>query len=205
MLTSLWNDLRPATCDERAWSVELDELRARYGEARRHYHTLVHLGEMVALLERERARLAQRTEVLLAAFYHDAVLVPGAKDNEAQSAELARERLAGRLAPDRVERVAGLVLATQTHEVEAGDADRTLLLDADMAILGAPRERYREYARGIRAEYRHVPGPLYRAGRRRFLEAVLARPVIFGDPVLRAELEGAARANLAAELAGAAD
>lgn len=200
MLEDLWAGLAPADCETKRWAAVLDDLLARYGEEHRHYHTHQHLEEMAALLQRERARLQAPRVVFLAMFFHDAVLVSGARDNEEESAALARRQLDGWLEPASLARIEELVLATRSHESAPTDIDRTLLVDADMAILGAPRARYHAYARGIRAEYAHVPDELYVAGRGRFLEGILARPHIYGDPALRGELEQRARANLAAEL-----
>ena len=86
----------------------------------------------------------------------------------------------------------------------AGPADpaAVALLDADLAVLGAAPAVYQRYAADIRREYAHVPDAAYRAGRARVLQAFLGRDAIYRHPVTHAEGEAAARANLAAELAG---
>jgi predicted metal-dependent HD superfamily phosphohydrolase len=76
------------------------------------------------------------------------------------------------------------------------------LLDAEMAILGAPPEQYKDYACAIRLEYAWVSDADYRVGRRAVLERFPARPRIFRTETLFAEREAAARRNLAAEIAG---
>lgn len=201
MLERLWESLRPADAPVSVWRAIFDELAARYREPHRHYHDLTHLAEMAALLEGEAARLVDRTAVLLAMCFHDAVLAPGARDNEARSADLARAQLAALLPAATVARIDALVRATAGHDHDRADGDRTLLVDADLAILAAPAARFAAYERGVRAEYGHLPDPVFAAGRRRFLEGMLARPAIFGDPVLAPRLEPAARANLRASLA----
>jgi predicted metal-dependent HD superfamily phosphohydrolase len=77
-----------------------------------------------------------------------------------------------------------------------------VLLDADLAILGATEERYRQYAADIRREYAWVPDAEYRAGRASVLEVFLARPRIYWHELTFEEGEARARANLRAELAG---
>ncbi|HLS50240.1 MAG TPA: hypothetical protein VK024_09620, partial [Actinomycetaceae bacterium] len=76
-----------------------------------------------------------------------------------------------------------------------------LLLDADLAVLGSHPSRYARYVREIRAEYPHVPDDDFRRGRRRVLEALLARRHLFVTPRGREWWEEQARRNMTAELA----
>ncbi len=170
-------------------------LIAAWSEPQRHYHALQHLQECLAALDRWR-HLAQSPELLaLALWFHDAVYDPQARDNEARSADWARQALpALGLPADQAERVAQLVLATQDHR--ATDADMGLLLDLDLAVLAAPAARYAEYERQIRAEYAFVPEPDFRAGRHRILAGFLARPRLFVTEALHAAWDAPARANL---------
>ena len=80
----------------------------------------------------------------------------------------------------------------------APDAGVYVLIDADLAVLGASESAYRAYAEKIRQEYAWVSEPDYRTGRRELLERFLARPRIFR---FLAHLEEPARRNLAAEIA----
>jgi predicted metal-dependent HD superfamily phosphohydrolase len=93
--------------------------------------------------------------------------------------------------------VASLILKTKTHDA-GGDADAQVLIDADLAILGATETIYQDYTNKIRQEYGWVPESEYRIGRRRILERFLARPRIYQ---LLGQLEGPARRNMAAEIA----
>ena len=82
----------------------------------------------------------------------------------------------------------------------ADDPDLLFFLDADLSILGSSEEEYWAYARQVRQEYRQVPDLLYRPGRRKILTKMLAAPVLFRTPAMRAELDADARRNLQAEL-----
>src|SRR5262249_22265293 len=139
----------------------------------------------------------------LTIWFHDAVYDTRAKENEARSAELAAELLGPLGVPaSTIERVARLVKATahlNSAEV-VGDRDTAILLDADLAILGAAEERYRRYAADIRKEYGWVPEAEYRKGRAAVLRQFLQRLRIFANQILFEEGEARARANLAAEL-----
>jgi predicted metal-dependent HD superfamily phosphohydrolase len=139
-------------------------------------------------------------EVALAVLYHDAVYEPGRRDNEARSAELAREHAARWLADMDGARIAELILMTARHGALAPgevDPDAALFLDCDMAILGAEPDTFDAYDRGIASEYRgHVPAWLYRLNRRRFLKGLLARERIFLSDFFHARLDAQARRNL---------
>jgi predicted metal-dependent HD superfamily phosphohydrolase len=98
------------------------------------------------------------------------------------------------------ERVRQLVLATK-HDARPASADAALLVDVDLAILGAVPERFDEYERQIREEYAWVPGPLFRRKRREILEGFLVRPHVYNTSHFRDRYEAAARANLSRSIA----
>jgi predicted metal-dependent HD superfamily phosphohydrolase len=96
--------------------------------------------------------------------------------------------------------VARLVELTAGHEPAADDVTGCALADADLAILGAPADRYERYRADVRAEYEHVPDDAWRTGRADVLRRFLDRPRLFHDDVLHRELDAQARANLNSEL-----
>ncbi|MEI6498035.1 MAG: HD domain-containing protein [Actinomycetota bacterium] len=79
-----------------------------------------------------------------------------------------------------------------------------ILLDADLAALGADPAEYAAYARGVRSEYAHIDDADWRSGRSAVLQHFLAMPFIYRTAVMREQRERRARANLAAELASLA-
>jgi predicted metal-dependent HD superfamily phosphohydrolase len=174
----------------------LAELLARYGESHRAYHTLQHLGECLAHLARERDGAERPAEVALALWFHDAIYDVHRHDNEARSADWARQaaRRAG-LAPEVAERLHALVMATRHDALPVG-ADARLLVDIDLGILGAPPARFAEYERQIRFEYAHVPPEVFEPRRRQILSGFLARDPLYLTAPMRARLEAVARANL---------
>ena len=54
------------------------------------------------------------------------------------------------------ERVRRLIMAT-AHQALPANQDENILVDIDLAILGATNERFAEYEQQIRAEYSAVP------------------------------------------------
>ncbi|MEQ1684057.1 MAG: N-methyl-D-aspartate receptor NMDAR2C subunit [Burkholderiaceae bacterium] len=180
----------------------LDKLRARYAEPHRHYHSLAHVEALQRWFARYRT-LAREPWVIDAAIrFHDAVYDTQRQDNEQRSAALAHDELTALAWPAAsVQRVAGLVLATQRHQAEVSDTDSWLFLDLDLSVLGQSPARYAAYADAVRAEYGWVEASAYRAGRARVLRSFLERDRIYQTPVLHEAWERAARANLQNELA----
>jgi predicted metal-dependent HD superfamily phosphohydrolase len=181
-----------------------DVLGAAYTAPERHYHNLEHLGEMFRVIDRLSAQVEDPGALHLAVWFHDAVYDSRAKDNERRSGELAVDLLGPIGVPaSAIERIVQMIWAT-VH-VADGDPpalrDTRVLLDADLAILGASEQRYARYAADIRKEYSWVPEADYRAGRAAVLERFLAAPRIYHTQVLFEEGEQRARANLRTEIA----
>ena len=207
MLVSLaarWHYLTaPLLPDEVRRAAMLAQLTAAYQAPGRHYHTLNHIQALLAATDTAASQLQDAAVVELAVWFHDAVYEPLRSDNEEKSAELAREFLvATSLSAARQERVAFLIERSKDHTLPQppDDADLLFFLDADLSILGAPEARYQEYARQVRQEYRMVPGILYRRGRRKVLEKMLAAPALYRTADYHTRLEAAARRNLQQEL-----
>lgn len=191
----LWQALG-LRASEQERSQHYADLLARYAEPTRHYHTAQHLDECLAHLDDMRGAAARVAECEFALWYHDAVYAALASDNERRSADLAAQVLASAgAAPDRIARVEAMILAT-THAAAPAAGDIALVVDIDLAILGASEARFDKYEHQVRAEYAWVPGPIFRAKRRAVLEAFLARPALYSTSVMRERFESAARANL---------
>lgn len=86
-------------------------------------------------------------------------------------------------------------MATARHEASA-NCDTALVIDIDLAILGAAPARFAQYEQQVRAEYAAVPPDLYKMKRREVLMRFLARPALYATPALRVRLEAQARMNL---------
>ena len=179
--------------------------RAAHDVPVRHYHTWHHVVECVERLKS--AAAPDPRPIFLALVFHDAVYVAGRADNEDRSASLAQRTLRGRcrLRAQELDSIDRMIRATRDHHAlgPALSADERLMLDIDLAILGAPRDAYERYAAAVEREY--VPAvtsaAAFRIGRARFLERLLARPRLYlTDPGER-RWGAAARANAERELA----
>ena len=173
-----------------------DELWAAYAQPQRHYHTQQHLSECLALWQQLQAHAQHPGEVALALWFHDAVYEVKASDNERRSADWAlRALLAAGADAAMAQRVHALVMAT-CHAAPTQTPDQALLVDIDLAILGAAPERFTQYEQQVRDEYAWVPGFLYRRKRREVMRGFAQRMPLYQTAVVRARLEAQARVNL---------
>jgi predicted metal-dependent HD superfamily phosphohydrolase len=187
--------------DAAAFGSAWEDLLARYAEPMRAYHNLDHVHCVLADVHALSTPTVPPPALEFAAWLHDVIYDPRADDNEFRSAAYARELL-DRLAVDRAirEETARLILLTRRHEAALDDWPGQVLLDADLAILGAAPAVYDRYAAAIRAEYAWVSDDRYRAGRAQVLTGFLNRPRIYSCPAMARQAEDAARANLTREL-----
>lgn len=179
-----------------------DVVMARHRETHRHYHNVRHVRWVVRhVIELDGAGHVDDTgAVVAAAFFHDVVYDPVARDNESVSARLATRALTDLgWADDRSARVGAMIEATATHV--ATDNDEAALIAADLAVLAAEPGPYGDYTRAVRREYDHVSDDDWRTGRASVLRSFLDRDHIF-EPSLGIERwERRARANITSELA----
>lgn len=174
-----------------------EQLLRAWDEPQRHYHTQQHLTECLTLFDTLRMHAEQPADIELALWFHDAVYDVQAHDNEARSAHWASEALAaGGVDAARCQRVHDLIMAT-CHTALPASPDQALLVDIDLAILGAPAARFAGYTRQIGAEYAWVPPQVYAVKRRAVLQGFLDREQIYTTPAVAQRLEQQARDNLA--------
>jgi predicted metal-dependent HD superfamily phosphohydrolase len=172
-----------------------------YSKPDRRYHNLNHINHVLTTIDRFKLELHDPVAVKLAAWFHDFVYNPQASDNEVQSAELAKELLAAvNISSATIDRIQQLILATQGHQIDSHDADRSIFLDADLAILGTDPTQYQDYARSIRQEYSWVSDTAYQLGRTKVLESFLQRDRLYYTDLLFNELESLARINMQQEI-----
>jgi predicted metal-dependent HD superfamily phosphohydrolase len=174
-----------------------EQLLRAWDEPQRHYHTLQHLAECLTLFDTLRAHAEQPADIELALWFHDAIYDVQGHDNEARSAHWATKALAaGGVDTARCQRVHDLIMAT-CHTALPASPDQALLVDIDLAILGAPAARFSQYTRQIGAEYAWVPPEVYAVKRRAVLQGFINREQIYTTPAVAQRLAQRARDNLA--------
>lgn len=176
-----------------------DHLVAAYADPPRAYHTFAHVVDVLEHWHDVQRRLGWQHpgETFLAVLFHDAIYQAGRSDNEERSALLAISQV-----PQQgvdLELVTRLIRLTAQHgrlTPALVDPEAALFLDCDMAILGAAPATFGRYEEDIGREYAHLPAAVYAAGRRKFLQTLLAAPRIFLSEDFHRRLEERARANL---------
>jgi len=187
-------------CDQEVFRIA----RRSYDSPWRFYHAWSHIAACLAQFREQ--KFDSPRAVLLALLYHDAVYVPGSKDNEIRSAELAERMLRYRSSVPESERrsISRMILLTADHH--SADhrltPDEAKLIDIDLGILGQAWPVYQEYMHGVRREY--CPAVTtdfqFRIGRRAFLEKVLRQRRIFMTDGTANRLEVRARFNIGREI-----
>lgn len=169
----------------------------------RRYHTIAHLKHCLNLLAAWSGDGAWPSPIGLAIFFHDVVYDPLRSDNEERSAYIAQATLTVAGVPQSViQDVCRLILATR-HAAAPTQADERLLIDIDLAILGAEPARYAEYTREVRKEYSMFGELDFAVGRLKVLEGFLGpdgRKELFHTELGVRTFDAAARANLSSEI-----
>jgi len=182
-----------------------------YGGDARHYHNLDHLVHGLAEIRAWAANTgaSQRDiDLVRAAFwFHDAHYEHGPADvsNEEASAQLwLASGLAGARDMTLAADVAALIRATDHFQgPSVSHPLKPIMLGVDLAILGQDDEVYQHYARGIRAEYSHVPPARYASQRTHALTRLRERAVageLFADRYFAEQYNEQAIDNMESEL-----
>ncbi len=196
--TSWQNIASSLDVDPSAWAELGDELARRHSEHHRRYHTHEHI---VAVVDHLEDLNATTPTTLLAAFFHDAIYDPTARDNEERSALLAESALRDLgIAAHLLTDVASIIRATATHRTPQFHVEGcAAFLDADLAIFGASPEAYDSYVRAVRQEYAHIDDATWRTGRRAVLEMFLEHDPLYLTSRGQWLFADAARRNLLRE------
>lgn len=178
-------------------------LRELYSSKSRHYHNLNHIEALLKLSETHRNLLESPKTVDFAIWYHDAIYNATKSNNEEKSAQLATKNIAA-LGVDEsvIENCYKLIIATKSHQLseDLNSFDAQFLLDIDLSILAAERNKYLEYTRQIRKEYKIYPDLVYKPGRKKVLKHFLEMEHIYKTELFRNQWENKAKENLKHEL-----
>jgi len=170
------------TCNE-----ALEDLKKRYSEPHRYYHTLDHIAWMQEGAAQVSHLLAHPIAIDFAIWYHDAVYNTRKKDNELRSADLFLAHHGRYLSEFYQGYVVDLILATIDHRIPRHKSsdfnnDCALFLDLDLMSLGFPWEKFIKNSNDIRKEYSHVPDVDFDGGRAKILTKFLERDPMYFSP-----------------------
>ena len=177
-----------------------EEIELCYTNKNRHYHSLLHLENLLQQLTEVRLLIKDWNTVLFTLFYHDIVYNPLKHNNEDESAEFANKRMLLLAVPENIIRnCKQQILATKQH-LPNQDTDTNFFTDADLSILGANWGAYQTYSKQVRKEYSIYPDIVYKPGRKKVLLHFLEMDQIFKTPHFITKFEPQARLNLRKEL-----
>ena len=170
-----------------------------YSEPQRHYHTVQHIVECLALFHQIKDQLEDPVAVELAIWFHDVIYDPQAMDNEEKSAELMKQQCFQQFENAKIHKVYDWIIATKKH-LPATNQDLNYLLDIDLAILGSSQQRFAEYEQQIQQEYAWVEAAQYQFKRTEVLKYFLDMKPLYQSEYFRNLLEDNAKLNLANSL-----
>lgn len=201
-----WNHL----CNQLSIGVsekEYQHIITAYSEPHRAYHTLQHLSECLSQLdwmlhnETIISSALNPAQLEFALWYHDIIYQTHRSNNELKSAQSAANFLGQQQADKEVaKQIYSLIIATchnqETIDEAPIDNNQYLIIDIDLAILGANAKQFDEYEQQIRNEYQRVPLTLYKLKRKQVLKSFLKKPRIYHSPLFYEAYESQARKNM---------
>lgn len=176
-----------------------EQLAVRYEETHRHYHTLEHIRYCLEVFDKFRSLSRHPGSVEIAIFYHDVIYdVAANSHNEELSAVFSEDFFYNAFygtRPEAYDLTKRLILATK-HDHEVTDPDEQLIVDIDLAGLGAPWAVFLENNLNVRQEYKQYSDEDFRVGNAKVLQQFLDRRPLYYHPEIEAKYGDQARDNL---------
>ncbi len=188
------------TTDDRLAMQLWKEIEENYSNKKRHYHSLIHLENLLQHLFAIKKQIENWDTILFSLYYHEIIYNPLKTNNEEKSAEFAENRMQLIGVPQlTIENSVHQILATKKHLLSV-DNDTNIFTDADLSILGQPWNVYANYYKQVRNEYSLYPDLIYKPGRKKVLQHFLQMERIFKTDVCFTAFELQAKENLQKEL-----
>ena len=176
------------------------EIEKNYSSKKRQYHSLQHLGSLLAQLTEVKGEIQNWNTILFTLYYHDIVYNSIKSNNEEKSAKIAEKRMKQILVSiDIIESCKKQILATKSH-IKSTDYDTNYFIDVDLSVLGQSWETYSLYYKNVRKEYSIYPDFVYNPGRKKVLNHFLSMDRIFKTEFFYKKFEIQAKHNLIREL-----
>lgn len=205
-----WNDIsRDLDLNPEKSSMWLSIIQEYYYRSNRNYHNIDHISNCLHSLHmlKQLHNVDVTIEMKLAIIFHDIVYDPFSKTNEENSVKVF-ETFIHEISEENIDSnlVKYFILGTKhnkdSREMAKTDKQLGYVLDADLAILGAPKPYYDEYMKGVRLEYiRKMDVKEYDKGRYNFLYSLLQLDSIFYTEEFKQIFEKSAKRNIKYEMA----
>ena len=173
-----------------------DFLIKSYNERHRKYHNESHIDAVLSNLDKSNHLAENSSAIELALWYHDAIYKIFSSTNELDSAKLAKSFVLNNSPDEKLaQKIFDLIMATQ-HNAPVTGNDETLIVDIDLAILGASEPDYANFEESIRKEYKLIPWIVYKKKRVEILNWFLEKETIYSHEYFQTLYEHKARVNL---------
>ena len=172
-----------------------EALSRHYSDAFRRYHDGGHIIVCLAAYDEAALVLGANDAVEMALWFHDAIFVAGARDNEARSAEWFDSKASGYLPATFISDVGELIIATD-HRAPPQGFQAQFAVDVDLWGLSQPWDAFFADTRDLRCEATHSNDEAFARGQGGFLRTLLNRPHIYSTAHFQGLFEKDARQNI---------
>jgi len=167
-----------------------------YNEPQRVYHTLDHIKHCLKLFAQVRDHLHNADALELAIWFHDAIYVPGASDNEQLSADWFMQATKNIFTDGLRTRVHDLIMVTLHCCNNVNNHDAQFMVDIDLSSFGMPWEQFAHDSDNVRKELPDMPDAEFYPKQCAFSKGLLDKPRFFQSDYFYRRYETQARKNL---------
>jgi len=196
---SLWERCTSANANARGTEVYRD-LKKRYSEAHRRYHTPAHIAHCLKLFDLASVKMDEPDAVEMSIWFHDAIYDASASDNEERSAKYFIRTCGKDIDLKFQSKVRDLIMVTVHKELPL-TPDERYMVDIDLSSFGLPWKKFLEDSEAVREEFRHMSDEEFYPTQKEFLQNLVARKHFCFTRFFRDRHEKAARENIARYLA----
>ena len=172
-----------------------EALEGHYGDASRHYHDCGHVAVCLAAYDDAIDTLGTDDGVEMTLWFHDVIFTPGARDNEARSAEWFATQASGFLPETVISETCDLIQATD-HRASPKAPRAQFAVDVDLWGLSQPWDDFFSDTHDLRRESVHASDEAFARGQGGFLRVLAERPKIYSTPYFQVRCEDRARQNI---------
>ncbi len=193
--TSLWKRCSRADANARGAEVYRD-LKERYSEGHRRYHTPAHIAHCLKLFDLARDKMDNPDAVEMSIWFHDVIYDARASDNEERSAKYFVDICGNDVDEKFRSKVHDLIIVTIHKELPL-TPDEKFMVDIDLSSFGLAWDRFLKDSEAVREEFRHLSDEEFYPAQKEFLQSLVARKNFCFTEFFRNRHEKRARQNIA--------
>lgn len=148
------------------------QLQKQWNSKDRVYHSLNHLNDVITAIQKniwfDELNIGEKHALLLAAFYHDAIINPRRSDNEDKSIEYFKKHYIGK--SQGIKDAVCELIETTKYRFRPINKLKKIFWEADNDKFKNGYDNLLKYEKQIRQEYLFVPEKEYKENRIKFLK-----------------------------------